>query len=348
MGRPCSQRSRGGASTSTWQRPSAKGHTRSCTACSFNKDDPLANVSRRAYLAAFLTLSSQYSVPNAAQASVAGFQLPWSSFGKVQPGPVRLPRKQLVLNFAVLLMRSTYEAVDALDFIAMDQFQIRFFKLRQSEFEPYKFLVDPLQIPIGNLASPIYFDFIAFSQYQTLSKAIPDAPQVFQEFCENCEGEALERPYRVVKRDAALADNKKLPERLQLQVGRTIIGYLREGFRGETFGCPAPLPGTASMQELADAVQQLLAVFVKNGFAIRARVENVQARSGGGGLWTVVVEGGANLWGLQTLQFRNALVTDAFDAFAILAYLEECGFRGKFEIDADGSLAEQSWSIRPV
>lgn len=58
--------------------------------------------------------------------------------------------------------------------------QIRFFKLRQSEFEPYKFLVDPLQVPIGNLASPLYFDFIAFSQYATLSKAIPDAPQVFQ------------------------------------------------------------------------------------------------------------------------------------------------------------------------
>lgn len=126
-------------------------------------------------------------------------------------------RKQLGLNFAVMLMRSTYEAVDALDFIAMDQFQvcsshtslprsnqtippkyslpanlhlaphahaasvqIRFFKLRQSEFEPYKFLVDPLQVPIGNLSSPLYFDFIAFSQYATLSKAIPDAPQVFQ------------------------------------------------------------------------------------------------------------------------------------------------------------------------
>ena len=169
-----------------------------------------------------------------------------------------------------------------------------------------------------------------------------------QEFCENCEGEALERPYRVVKRDVSLSDNRKLPERLQLQVGRTIIGYLREGFRGETFGCPAPLPATASPQELAQAVQELLDVFVKNGYAIRARIENVQARSGGGATWIVLVEGGANLWGLQTLQFRNALVTDAFDAFAILAFLEECGFKGKFEIDADGSLAEQTWSIRPL
>ena len=77
-------------------------------------------------------------------------------------------------------MRSTYEAVDALDFIAMDKFQVKFWKLRQSEFEAYKLVVDPLDVPIGNLASPLYFDFIAFSQYAAISKAIPDAPQVFE------------------------------------------------------------------------------------------------------------------------------------------------------------------------
>ena len=178
--------------------------------------------------------------------------------------------------------------------------------------------------------------------------AVAVTPRGVQEFCENCEGEALERPYRVVKRDAALSDNKKLPERLQLQVGRTIVGYLRGDFRGETFGCPAALPPAAPLEDVAAAVQSLLDVFVKNGYALKARVENVQARAGGGGSWTVVVEGGANLWGLQTLQFRNALVADAFDAFAIEAFLEECGLKGRFEIDADGSLAEQSWTIRPL
>ena len=35
-------------------------------------------------------------------------------------------------------------------------------------------------MPVGNLSSPMYFDFIAFSQYATISKAIPDAPQVFE------------------------------------------------------------------------------------------------------------------------------------------------------------------------
>ena len=35
------------------------------------------------------------------------------------PGPIAFPRRQLGLNFAVMLMRSGYDAVDDLDFIAM-------------------------------------------------------------------------------------------------------------------------------------------------------------------------------------------------------------------------------------
>lgn len=41
------------------------------------------------------------------------------------PDPVLFPRKTLDMKFAVLLMRSAYEAVDALDFIPMDKFQVK-------------------------------------------------------------------------------------------------------------------------------------------------------------------------------------------------------------------------------
>lgn len=41
------------------------------------------------------------------------------SFLNSQPEPVLFPRKALNQVFAVLLMRSAYEAVDALDFIPM-------------------------------------------------------------------------------------------------------------------------------------------------------------------------------------------------------------------------------------
>jgi hypothetical protein len=155
-----------------------------------------------------------------AQAAPFNVELPWSGFLTTQPEPVRVPRctlslalcifyflnyvlllrvlarepcrarpahvppaacrKQLNQNFAVLLMRSTYDSVDALDFIAMDKFQVKFWKTRQAEFESYKLMMEPVSVPIGNLSSPVYFDFIAFSLYAAISNAIPDAPQVFE------------------------------------------------------------------------------------------------------------------------------------------------------------------------
>lgn len=89
---------------------------------------------------------------------------------------VRFPRNQLDQRFAVLLMRSVYEAVDALDFIPMvrlysqgeslpyesdlgpyfaarpedaalqSEFQAKFWKLRQSEYERYLHQYSPLRV----------------------------------------------------------------------------------------------------------------------------------------------------------------------------------------------------------
>lgn len=94
--------------------------------------------------------------------------------------PCLLHRKQLKTPFAVLLLRSAYDAMDALDFVATDQFQKSMWKFRQAEFEPYKTKVAPLNVPIGNLSNALYFDFIAFCQFATISDAMPSAPQVFQ------------------------------------------------------------------------------------------------------------------------------------------------------------------------
>lgn len=64
---------------------------------------------------------------------------------------VTLRRRALDQRFAVLLLRSGYDAVDALDFIPMDNFQRIFWKLRQSEQEPYNFQYDPLKPRVGDL-----------------------------------------------------------------------------------------------------------------------------------------------------------------------------------------------------
>lgn len=48
----------------------------------------------------------------------------WEGLPVATPDAVLFPRKALDLGFAVLLMRASYDAVDDLDFIAMDKFQV--------------------------------------------------------------------------------------------------------------------------------------------------------------------------------------------------------------------------------
>lgn len=51
----------------------------------------------------------------------------------VRPKPMRLLRNKLNQEFAVLLMRSSYNALDELDCVPMDQFQRDFFLVRQGK-----------------------------------------------------------------------------------------------------------------------------------------------------------------------------------------------------------------------
>ena len=168
-----------------------------------------------------------------------------------------------------------------------------------------------------------------------------------QEYCSECEGDPMDRPFRVVRRDPAFADNSKLPQNLQLRVGRNILSYLQNGFRDESYNVPAVPNRTTSLADLAAGVQQLLNIFVSNGFAIRAQVGSLVEGAGGKGSWKITVEGPANLWGVQTLQFRRAPIADAFDALAVLAYLDAAGFEGSFEVDADSASLEQTWMVAP-
>ena len=104
-----------------------------------------------------------------------GFSLP------LPPDPVRFPRAPLDIKLAVLLLRSTYETVDAMDVMAMDTFQINFWKSRQSEWEPYTQQYSPLKIEQGKMTGPLYFDFISYTQFKVVSKEIPRAQGVFEE-----------------------------------------------------------------------------------------------------------------------------------------------------------------------
>lgn len=58
---------------------------------------------------------------------------------------------------------------------------VQFWKLRQAEYESYVTSYYPLKPAQGELSDPLYFDFISFAQYLSISKEIPDAAMVFTE-----------------------------------------------------------------------------------------------------------------------------------------------------------------------
>ncbi|CAM9208202.1 unnamed protein product, partial [Phaeothamnion confervicola] len=178
-----------------------------------------------------------------------------------RPPHVRAPRARIELPFAVLLMRSSYQVADELDYAPMDEFQRLFFLFRQREWLDYK-NAHPGSLIQGDLANPEYFDFISFAQYATIADCMSAGQQIFVEKV----GASGER--QTVQRSPALADNAQLPAEHAARVGDRILAFLQE-----TYGENAPLvlerPGMAA---LAENVEKILSLFRLNFFMSSATV----------------------------------------------------------------------------
>ncbi|KAK9807874.1 hypothetical protein WJX72_011848 [[Myrmecia] bisecta] len=288
--------------------------------------------------AAAVLLSAPQAALAASLPGISGSNLfDMSSF--TQPEPVLFPRKAVDQRFAVLLLRSTYDAVDALDFIAMDTFQVKFWKVRQSEYERYTLQYLPVRIRQGDLTDPNYLDFISFAQFLTISREIPNGRQVFQEYCVDCETQT-----RLVTRDPKLQDNASLPLAVQQKAGDLIYQNLRAGFQGEAFDVPGPCPSGASTADLVQGVQQLMNVFVDRGFALKAQVRPTDS-TGACSTFKVRLDGPANLWGLGALTSQRALLTNAYDALAVEAFLRASGRNAVYSSRRTDTAVEQTWTL---
>ncbi|CAK0738295.1 hypothetical protein CVIRNUC_001022 [Coccomyxa viridis] len=271
-------------------------------------------------------------------------------FSPSQPEPVLFPRKSLTQVFAVLLMRSAYEAVDDLNFIPMDRFQAAFWKLRQAEYEPYLLQRSPLRTKQGDLTDPSYFDFISFAQLATISREIPKGQQEFEEFCEECENRT-----KLVRREPELRSNAALPAAFERATGERIYDGLRNGFRGQGFGAPAPLEPRTPLQDITRNAQQILDIFAANGYALKATIQDVvPSRScastewhgacPSAGTFRVHLEGPANLWGVAALKSRRA-IANAYDAMTLEAYLRSCGCSASYSIKCSDTGIDEYWTI---
>lgn len=70
--------------------------------------------------------------------------------------PFKILRPRLSQDFAILLMRSSYNVLDELDCVAMDQFQRDFFLIRQAEYQPYVDQLGAGFVQQGDLTNPYY------------------------------------------------------------------------------------------------------------------------------------------------------------------------------------------------
>jgi hypothetical protein len=180
---------------------------------------------------------------------------------KLRAKPPKALRRKLSQDFAVLLMRSSYNALDELDCVAMDQFQRDFFLIRSSEYQDYTMALGAGMVKQGDLTDPYYFDFISFAQYRTINRELTQNPPfVFHEM-QPAEQQQLTESTggrtnfvsTIVRRDPHLTNTMLVPTHSS-KVGSAILDRLEELFGNTDSRIPKlgnrPDAGTFSIQVL--------------------------------------------------------------------------------------------------
>ena len=251
-------------------------------------------------------------------------------------------RRELDECRAFELLRSGYETVDAMDILPMDQFQVKFWKSRQAEWEPYKFQYAPLVIEQGKLEDPLYFDFISYVQFNVVAREMPNSAGVFE------ERSGAEGTTKVVRRDPSLADNAILPAVLAQRLGDTIYARLRYGFEDTAFpGCPEPArlgdEFEANAATMEKGVAALTKCMVDKGYGLRSDVTAVPTTKTADTKkrrLKIVVEGVANLWGAQALAARGVSPPNEYLGFALTAYCRASGVGSFYAAKATDTAVE--------
>lgn len=230
---------------------------------------------------------------------------------------VRSLRPELELDFAVLLMRSSYDALDQLDCVAMDQFQRDFFIFRQAEYETYQKELGPGMIYQGPnrknpdimcpcISDPYYFDFLSFAQYATINREITKDPLlIFEERADD----GVNLTPRVVRRDPTLTNNLLASTHERL-VGDAIVNRFED------------LVGPVVGQEktLLELLTLLIQFFVINGYARDGKVTGTSQQV------EIELQAPATLWSGTALQFRHSQLHNSFVSKAAESLVTRLGF----------------------
>ena len=226
-----------------------------------------------------------------------------------KPQHIGVPRAKMDLQFAVQLMRNSYNTVDFLDFVAMDEFQRTFFLFRQNEWEDYKSYHSNLMQ--GDLSDPVYFDFISYCQYAVIADKMRNGKQEFVEKV-NATGDT-----QIVRRDPIYSDNKLLPAVHSKIVGDKVLDYLIESYsKNPKLLPPSPTNERISFEEFAKYSQLILDIFLINNYALSMEITplpSVDVADIDTQLCKVVVKLPSNLWGHQALKGREDIPVNNFE-----------------------------------
>lgn len=228
----------------------------------------------------------------------------------LRPKPPKVLRTRMNLDFAVLLMRSSYNAVDTIDIVPMQQFQKDFFLVRQAEYQYYANALGPGAMQQGDLADPNYFDFISFAQYSTICREVSDPAVIFEEQQPVEVGEDQPQQFKtvVIKRDASLSTNELAHKHTEL-VGNAILDKLIEKFGETASAIPMEANGRPDSSALLASFKQMVNLFVINGFAYdgTASITKIDKNEGdaSGTEFSIVATSPATLWSGQSLKVRQ-------------------------------------------
>lgn len=242
------------------------------------------------------------------------FELDWRS----RPPLPTMARQTLDQDFAVCLMRSSYNVVDGLDFVAMDEFQKVQYLTRQDEWERYlaesrrAFGAAPEQ---GQLSDPAYFDFISFVQYRTINAFLARPVMLFDELV-TAEGARV-----TVARNATSVADADLGAEHDRRVGDAALDFVLNRFDKLGTARVVVASGLSDADVVAN-VGRLATLLAVLGFCLDSSVsfEN--------GVVAVRFVAPANYWGLKCLARRTLgkrpLAND-FGAKVVSAYLARVG-----------------------
>jgi len=232
--------------------------------------------------------------------------------------PGTLPRRRLEMDFAVLLMRTSYNVADQLDYTPMNDFQREFFLFRQQEWEDYKsFLPNTMQ---GDLTDPYYFDFISFCQYATIASGMRNGRMLFQELV-GAEGSP-----ELVSRDPALADNALLPAAHAQRVGDALLAAICDKYKELSPKVPRDITATA----LIEGVRGLMDIFEINDYLLQYRLDKLDDG------FELALVAPATLWSQQVLGRRQDLAND-FEAKVASAFLRRCSVAATYTTTASAT-----------